>query len=922
MPKIIPITLQAKLYILITFSLLFFSQFNHANQNYSLENLSNVKTIVQDKRGFIWLSGQEGLTRLDGDSKITFSLNNQDWPLPFSWIHDIDLIDNNLLLATETHGTWLFNSQNGTIEKQTVNIPRQSHYHSIFFKDKYYINAPNKLYSYDPKTNKTLIINNNIAINNLVHTKEHLYIAGNNGLYKLENQKLSQLLNEPITAMTALSNAVIVISQNKIYRLSDDGDSLNISHNEKLNGLTKTFYGDNFITVSNSGKITKYHGLSLVTLPHHYGNSEPVHPMSVFQDASGVIWLASSHNIQQLTESKIHNHKVIFDIPINANEIALFDNEIVIGSYGAGLQNFISPVFEEGINNLFSKKGLKIFTLLEINADLYIASSDGVWRYDKSLKQLTKLDILEDTMVLQLEYHNNLLYIGTNYEGLYIYDLSTNEIIKHINIADGIVSPEVIDVLLLDRDQIWLATSSHISIYQPSTGAIKNLKSPNKSKVISLIYVDNKIFASTLGDGILVFNRQGDLLAQISKGHSFTEMLFVNDEIWVSGKPGLYRLSPRDYQITLVANTQQYTFVSSMLVKDNTLYAIHYSGVLAINLNESQQFHSNVVISKTTISGNSYLLNKTIEIDSGNDVITLDLASLDFRPGMAKKFQYRINNNQWQQISNNQLTLTGLAPGNYHLEIMATNSLGHWSTNKAYTEIHVAYPWYWTIQMRTTYGLMLLFIILFTAWLLYLRAKSISHIHTLLKNDMTSYSRMMKVIQRNLHLAAESLENDKIKEGKQLIEKSLSELNNNFTSQEPDNLEGKTLAIAIPFLANYLQSKYQVKLNFTLDDHSDDCKYEIRADIYKIIFEALTSAIFNNDAKIFHLSLQEVKQKLWLTINSDNDCFMQLESKIKFDLSSYTIRQITLKHHASLNTFDNDDGSSQLVISFPLMQLT
>jgi hypothetical protein len=118
-----------------------------------------------------------------------------------------------------------------------------------------------------------------------------------------------------------------------------------------------------------------------------------------------------------------------------------------------------------------------------------------------------------------------------------------------------------------------------------------------------------------------------------------------------------------------------------------------------------------------------------------------------------------------------------------------------------------------------------------------------------------------------------------------------------------------------------LQSKYQVKLNLELEPQVDEAKYELKADIYTIIFESLTAAIFNNNTENFHLSVKEVKHKLWLTINADNHCFNQLESKIKFDLSSYTIRQITNKHNASLNTFTNDDGSSQLVISFPLMQL-
>ncbi|WP_232299952.1 ligand-binding sensor domain-containing protein [Colwellia sp. MT41] len=912
---------QAKCYSLIALSLLIFSFSSHADNIASINTLSNVTKMLQDKHGFIWLSSQQGLTRLDGSNNITFSLNNQEWPLPYSWINDISLIDDKLLIASERDGLWLFDTNNGVAKKLAVDIPRQSHYHSVWFKDQYYINAPNKLYRFNPSTKTTQLLDDNIAIKHLVHNKEQLYVANSDGLYQLQDDQLQQILSEPITALTALSDAVIAITANKIYRLSNEGDISSIKHNEKLYALTKAFASDNFFTVSNAGKISKYNGTSLLPLSHNYGNSTPVRLTSLFHDASGGLWLISSHGVEQLNETYVTNHKVIFDIPINANEITLFDNEIIIGSYGAGLQNFLKPVFKQDINSAFTKNGLKIFDLLEINKDLYIASYDGLWRYGNSTKQVQKLDVVADKLILKLEHKNNLLYIATNYYGLYIYDLSTEKIIKHLDIIDGLPSTEIIDVLPLDSGKLWIASSNNISIYQPSLNKIITLTTPNKSKVISFVYADNKIFASTLGDGILVFNQQGGLLAQLSKGHSFTEMLLINDTIWASGKPGLYRISPKNYQVTMIENSQQYSFVSSMLVKDDTLYAIHYSGVLALNLSAKKQFNPNVIISKTTISGKAYLLNKTIEIASGNDVITLDLASLDYRPGLAKEYQYRINNNQWQKINNNQLTLTGLASGRYNIEIMATNSLGQWSDIIAYTEIDVAYPWYWTIELRIFYAVLVLFIVLLTSWLLFLRTKSIKHIHTLLKDDMRNYGRLMNTLQRNLQLTATSLANNDVEQGKQLIEKSILVLKDNINSQEPDNLAGKTLALAIPFLADYVQSKYEVKLHFTLDDKVDKLKYELRADIYKVIFEAIMSAIFKSEAQNFSLSLKEVKQKLWLTVNSDKNSFSQLNSKINFDLASYTIRQITTKHQASLNIFANDDGSSQLVISVPLMAL-
>ena len=912
---------KAKFSILLVLSLLCASFLSEANNPSSFKTLSNVNKILQDKDGFIWLAGQQGLTRVDANSNITFSLSNQEWPLPYSWIHNMSLIDDKLLLATETHGLWLFDTQTGTVKKIPVDTPRQNHFDAVMFKDQYYINAPDKLYRYNPSTKETNIIESNISIDHLVHNQQHLYIANEEGLFQLNDDRLTNIINEPITALKAISNAVIAISTNNIYRISDDGTISSIKHYETIYGLTKAFNSDDFFTVNKKNIITKYNGLTLSTIPHHYGQSKTVRIRDIFHDASGVLWLVSNQGVEQVNENYITNHEVIFDIPINANEIKFFDDEIIIGSYGAGLQNFLKPIFKPSVNTAFTKKGLKIFDAIEVNNNLYIASLDGLWHYDKNQEKVTKLNIIADQLVLKLKHKNNLLYIATNNHGLYTYDLTSKKITNHIDVQKGLLSPEIIDVLPLDNGKIWIANSRHISIYQQATKLIKTLKSPNKSKVISFVLADNKIFASTLGDGILVFNQQGDLLAQLYKSHSFTEMIAINGDVWASGQPGLYRISPINYQVTMIENTQQYSFVSSMLVKDDTLYAIHYSGILALDLSEQKQFNSNVIISKTTISGKANLLNKSIKIESGNDVISLDLASLDYRPGLAKKYQYRINNSQWQQISNNQLTLTGLASGHYDVEIMATNSLGHWSDVKAYTEIDVAYPWYWTIELKILYIIIALFIVLLIAWLLFLRAKSIRNIHNLLKDDMKNCGRIMKTIQRNLQLTSTSLASNEIEQSKQLVEKSLVMLKESLDSQEPDSLAGKDLSVAIPYLADYIHSKYEVKLHCSIDDKVDSLNYELKSDVYKVIFEALISAIFKSEAQNFNLTLQEVKKKLWLSINSDNDSFNQLNSRINFDLASYTIRQITTKHHASLNTFDNDDGSSQLVISFPLMTL-
>ena len=101
----------------MSLSLLILSSSSHANYSTSIERLTNITKIVQGRQVFFWLSGQQDLTRIDGDRSLNFSLSNQDWPLPFSWTHDIEPINDKLLIATEIDGLWLFDPRNRKAQK-------------------------------------------------------------------------------------------------------------------------------------------------------------------------------------------------------------------------------------------------------------------------------------------------------------------------------------------------------------------------------------------------------------------------------------------------------------------------------------------------------------------------------------------------------------------------------------------------------------------------------------------------------------------------------------------------------------------------------------------------------------------------------------------------------------------------------------
>jgi len=81
-----------------------------AYQVKELERLTNANTLIEDKYGFIWLTGQQGLMRYDGHKINNLSNSFHSPSVPFIWTHDIEENGDNLLVSTETRGIWLVNS--------------------------------------------------------------------------------------------------------------------------------------------------------------------------------------------------------------------------------------------------------------------------------------------------------------------------------------------------------------------------------------------------------------------------------------------------------------------------------------------------------------------------------------------------------------------------------------------------------------------------------------------------------------------------------------------------------------------------------------------------------------------------------------------------------------------------------------------
>ena len=914
----------------------FFSIITNANNlnNQSLQSID----IIQDNNGFIWLATANGLIRNDSKNNITFNSNNKDWPLPFNWINDIDLIaDDKFLLATETHQLWIFDTNTGSATALNVDIDSKSVYQALEHQGMYYLNATNKLYKFDPLLQETQLIADNTQIDFLLNTQQNIYVANSEGVFKVVDDALELVEAGKTTAISSAATTLMVAKGNELITFKDSQERTSIEVKNAITSLTVSNDMLSLFAIDTKGKIGKYHLSNLVEMQHNYPDTQATFVTKSFHDSSGVLWVLSNLGVNKVTQSIAKNIPKIFDVRFNAIALAVHQKNLVLGSYGGGLGslNESSKFLPKNINNQFSDNAKIITDLYSDGTNIYIATFDGLWRFDSIKKTVERVNFPNNNLLLlSMKYKDGALYLATNENGVIKFNIARQQIDYHIK-GESLGSPEVIDSLPLADNKLWVATPTGINIVDTKSKSITKISSFGENKVIALLEYRNKVYVSTKGDGFFIFNLAGELLSHFAKNITFGYMSFINGEIWISGRPGLYRLNPDTYQLNLVANTEQFTFAKKPVLLNNKVYASHYGGVVEVPLIIENKVQTKTFISKTIVSGKAKLLCDLINIDSANDIVTLELSSLDFRAGQDKQFKYQINGSYWNDVNGSQLTLTGLSSGEYHIEIMSTNSLGQWNDYKAYADIKVSYPWYWHPNSQIFYAVIIVSIIILTFWLLYLRSRSIRNIHKALNDELSNHSQATSIVRRKLitiqTLITTSTEKHSLNEptfsekgshhAQSLIRECLEELLTQSSHVAPSSLSGSSLTVALPYLADYFQRRYHVLVALHLDFEDQDVRYSLQSAIYRIIYEAILAAITNDNGGVFEVRVNVSNGKIWLKITNNEQSFAQFNSKINFEMAMYYIRQVANKFNASFHTYDNQANGSEIILAIPLRKI-
>jgi signal transduction histidine kinase/ligand-binding sensor domain-containing protein len=212
------------------------------------------------------------------------------------------------------------------------------------------------------------------------------------------------------------------------------------------------------------------------------------------------------------------------------------------------------------------------------------------------------------------------------------------------------------------NNDYWIATSNGLIYYMVSTGDIKLYTEadglPNSHIYGILPDEDNNLWLST-NNGISCYCRQDNIFRNydISDGLQNNEFntgayyKAVNGDLFFGGIDGFNYFNPREIK------------------RNSTIPTLVLTGVTVSN--------KALKVSKESFN------NNTITIQPEHEIFSVEFAGLSFINSNKNQYKYRIEevNEEWIELGNqHRITFTNLPPGNYNLEIMASNNHGLWIT--------------------------------------------------------------------------------------------------------------------------------------------------------------------------------------------------------------------------------------------------
>lgn len=887
-----------------------------AFKQYSLEDglsEAEVRAIIQDNSGLMWIATRYGLNRFDGrhfknfytedglaDNKLHSLLEDKNKRLWVGTANGISIRDGDRFYTPSA-----FRS----LEEKIISCLYEDVEGNIWIGTDSY-----GVYRWNPNSEELSIFNTENGlisndIRDILQTRNGIiWLATREGLTGYLNNQFRHYSKEDGLA----SNRIRALAQSPEYDLLigtrggltvlSGGTFINYGAkqgllNEKITDLVTTKDGKLWIATEDGIALKEGSNFTLYSLIDGL-------PVNIYEciwlDRHNQAWFGSfgSGLIKLLGDAVIRYDS---EFPFPERVIRSFGNitssYLWIGTYGGGLVRLRK---DNAVQTYRMPNGLtddKVYSLLEDEKGVWIGTQGG-------LDYFTEKDFINffpNTLpfrkIRDIEKDADTLWLASYGDGLIKYNISQKTFTQYTDQNYNLPSNSLEQVLKDQQGRIWIGTYSGLAVLENDEVEFLSIEDGLPNNAITHISMDHegivwvstyKGFARIQGEDIFAFDELSGLPGDLC---FFIIQDKWNDQIyWVGTNQGLIRFDLDAFfngEHAFMVFNEEYGLLKGEFNEaaatwfGDRLMVGTVNGMMAIDTRrlKPDTTASEILLTDSRVLGQPMENFSRKSLSYDQNFISFEYTGIDFIAPSQLQYEHRLRpvESSFTQTTESSIRYSALPPGDYWFEVNALNNSGIRSIEPARMHFVIKAPfwqqwWFISILILVIVGIMMF-------------------IYNYLKiNRLIDIERMRVRIASDLHddvgaslteialntdfLMATNSEptvQEPLKQIGGLARNVVSSLDDIVWSIDARNDTAGDLGDRIQDTAGQIFRNQATKIHFDFDASQNQraLPVEVRENVFLIIKEALNNAAKYSNAKNIHVRIKFKGSKLWVEVEDD-----------------------------------------------------
>ena len=725
-----------------------------------------VKSIVQDKNGFVWFATEYGLCRYDGYQVITYSnaamQMDQD-------IHALCVSDEGLLVGT-WKGVFLFSFTTEQFQKLDDKITSFVNHIVVDGEHNAWISTETQgifkynltthyCHQYPMKASGGNVDCMLIDVNSQVWALSRKAGASFFRLQKSSDSFKPFALKGDATqlrglAMLANADGSILVGTRKegLFRVSNDGFAKLLIPPVPGNGMDfiHKLYGDSrYVLIGSDDGLVQYDRmtnqwrmLSEVENPARRTAERFVY--GIMRDREDGLWIGTYYGGVGYIPSAAMRNRFDMYFPtqdgLQGSVVSRFAEDsrhrIWIASDDAGIDCY-DPLTDSFLD--FPGKQ----AMAKYNAHALLADGDNLWvgTYGRGIIRMNMATGAQTPVRMDSYAFNSSCYYffrdrkhrlwATSMLGAFLLDDQRQEF-RRVKLFNSLT----IDMEEDRQGNLWFATLENGLWCLRRNNTWKQYLYSEKdtcslvSNQVNSIQIDGRgrLFVATR-QGLCEYQPSSDSFRRIAidaPSQDFKSILFAQGSMWLSSDKGIVKYS-EDKPVQKFCRfdgltSDQFLANSCLLSSDGRIY---FGTTQGFNAFRPQQVKLNHIAPSVAITSLS-LFNKRVEVGSDKlpealdkvdeislshdeNAVTFSFSALSYVSPEKNLYSYKLDgfDDEWTTTHEPRATYDNLPAGSYTFRVKATNNDGVWSENEATLQIEVHPPFWWSLPAKIIYLLLI-----------------------------------------------------------------------------------------------------------------------------------------------------------------------------------------------------------------------